>query len=222
MFIGHAAAGFAAKRWAPRASLAWLLAAPWLLDLLWPVFLLLGTEKVTPQASASPFLSMAFTSYPWSHSLVMALFWSVVAGAAYGRVTRDRAGALVIGALVASHWLLDLIVHVPDLPLWPGRSPLLGLALWRLPALTMFVEGVLFVGGLALYVSATRPRDRTGNLALAALVAALLGLYWASLSGGPPPSTQAVAWTMLAFGAAIVPWAAWIERHRRSATHEDD
>ena len=215
MFLGHAAAGFAARRLAPRASLAWLLAAPWLLDLLWPVFLLLGLEKVAPQVSASPFLNLSFTSYPWSHSLVMALAWGVVAGAVYARFARDRAGAFVIGALVVSHWALDLVVHVPDLPLWPGPSPLFGLGLWRWPAVTMFVEGVLFVGGLALYVGATRPRDRTGNLALAALVAALLGLYWASLSGGPPPSTPAIAWTMLAFGAAVVPWAAWIERHRK-------
>ena len=221
MFIGHAAVGFAAKRWAPRASLAWLLAAPWLLDLLWPLFLLLGIEKVAPQASVSPFLNLRFVSYPWSHSLVLALVWSALAAALYARTTRDRQGAIVIGALVASHWLLDLVVHVPDLPPWPGSSARYGLGLWRWPAVTMFVEGVLFVGGLAVYVSTTRPKDRTGNLALAALVAAVLGIYWASLSGSPPPGTAAIAWTMLLFGALVVPWAAWIDRHRRVATAED-
>ena len=222
MFLGHAAAGFAAKRWAPRTSLAWLLVAPWLLDLLWPVFLLLGLEKVAPQESVSPFLTMRFVSYPWSHSLLMAIVWAFVAGALYARMTRDRQGARVIAALVVSHWAMDWIVHVPDLPLWPGNSPHYGLALWRWPAVTMFVEGALFVAGLGLYVSATRPRDRTGNLALAGLMAALLGLYWASLSGGPPPSTPVIAGTMLIFGAVIVPWAAWIERHRRLVTPEDD
>lgn len=217
MFIGHAAAGFAAKRWAPRASLAWLLVAPWLLDLLWPVFLLLGIERVAPQPAVSPFLTLSFTSYPWSHSLLMALVWSLLFAAAYAGATKDRAGALVIGALVASHWALDAIVHVPDLPLWPGRSPLIGFGMWRWPATTMFVEGFLFIAGLGVYVATTRPVDRTGNISLAALVAALLGLYWMSLSGSPPPSTAAIAWTTLAFGALVVPWAAWIERHRAPA-----
>ena len=217
MFIGHAAVGFAARRWAPRASLAWLLAAPWLLDLLWPVFLLLGIEKVAPQPAVSPFLTLSFVSYPWSHSLVMALAWSVLLALVYARTTRDRRGAIVIGALVASHWALDAVVHVPDLPLWPGPSPLVGLGLWRWPAITMFVEGILFIGGLAIYGATTRPRDRTGNIALAALVAVLLGLYWLSLSGSPPPSTAAIAWTTLVFGALVVPWGAWIERHREAA-----
>ena len=73
MFIGHAATGFAAKKLAPRASLAWLLVAPWLLDFLWPAFLVLGIERVRPRAAASPFLNLEFVSYPWSHSLLMAL-----------------------------------------------------------------------------------------------------------------------------------------------------
>lgn len=222
MFIGHAAVGFAAKKWAPRASLAWLLAAPWLLDLLWPVFLLARLESVRARPdAASPFLTLDFVSYPWSHSLVMALVWSLLFGLAYAGATRDRAGAWVVGALVASHWLLDVIVHVPDLPLWPGPSPLLGFGLWRLPAYAMFVEGVLFVAGLAVYVSVTRPKDALGNILLAALVAVLLAGYWLSLGGGPAPSTAAVAWTMIGFGLVVVPWAAWIERHRRLAGADD-
>jgi hypothetical protein len=214
MFIGHAAAGFAAKKLAPRASLPWLLVAPWLLDFLWPVFLVLGVERVRPRTAASPFLNLDFVSYPWSHSLVMALVWAALFAFAYVHVTRDRRGALVIGALVVSHWAIDLLVHVPDLPLWPGPSARYGLGLWRFPAYTMFVEGVMFVGGLAVYVACTRPRDRTGNLALGGLVAFLLGIYWLSLSGGPPPSHLAIAGTMLVFGGVLVPWAAWVDRHR--------
>jgi hypothetical protein len=222
MFIGHAAVGFAAKRWAPRASLAWLLAAPWLLDFLWPVSLLLGAERVRPRPDAvSPFLNLEFVAYPWSHSLLMALAWAALFGVLYARATRDRRGAWILAALVVSHWLLDFLVHVPDLPLVPGPSPRVGLGLWRFPAYTMFVEGVMFVGGLAVYVGCTRPRDAWGNVGLAGLVATLLGIYWLSLSGGAPPGAAAIAWTMLAFGAVVVPWAAWIERHRRPAGDED-
>jgi hypothetical protein len=216
LFIGHAAVGFAARKWAPRAPLAWLLTAPWLLDLLWPVFLLLGVERVRPQASVSPFLNLEFVSYPWSHSLLMALVWSLVFGGIYRAVTRDARGAFVIGLLVASHWVLDAVVHVPDLPLAPGLPARVGLGLWRFPALTMGIEGPMFVGGLALYVSCTRPRGRLGDLALAGLVAALLGLYFMSLSGSPPPSTTAIALTTLVFGALIVPWAMWIDRNREA------
>jgi len=217
MFIGHAAAGFAAKKLAPRASLAWLLVAPWLLDFLWPLFLAAGIARVRPRAAASPFLNLDFVFYPWSHSLLMALVWAALFGFAYARATRDRRGAMVVSALVVSHWAMDLLVHVPDLPLWPGPSPLFGLGLWRLPAYAMFVEGLLFVGGLAVYVGCTRPLDRTGNLALGGLVAFLLGIYWLSLSGGAPPSNLAIAGTMLVFGGILVPWAAWVDRHRGEA-----
>jgi len=221
MFIGHAAVGFAARRWTPRANLAWLLTAPWLLDLLWPVFLLLGIERVRPQASVSPFLTMEFVSYPWSHSLLMAIVWGIVFGGIYRAVTRDGRGAFVIGGLVVSHWVLDAVVHVPDLPLAPGLPARVGLGLWRHPALTMGVEGLMFIGGLAVYVACTRPRDRMGDLALAGLVAALLGLYFLSLSGGPPPSTTAVAVSTLVFGALIVPWALWIDRHREARPRDE-
>jgi hypothetical protein len=214
MFIGHAAAGFAAKRWAPRVPLPWLLVAPWLLDFLWPVFLVCGIERVRPQPSVSPFLNLEFVAYPWSHSLLMALAWAAVFGGLYWWRTKDDRGARVLGLLVVSHWVFDWIVHVPDLPLTPGPSVRVGLGLWRFPVLTMGLEGLLFIGGLALYVATTRARDRLGDLLLAAFTAALLGLYWMSLSGSPPPSTTAIAATMLVFGVIVVFWASQIERHR--------
>lgn len=222
MFIGHAAAGFAARKIAPRANLAWLLTAPWLLDLLWPVFLLLGIERVRPQAAVSPFLNLEFVSYPWSHSLLMAIVWGIALGAIYRAVTRDDRGAWAMGGLVVSHWVLDAVVHVPDLPLAPGLPARVGFGLWRHPVFTMGLEGLMFIGGLAVYVACTRPRDRVGDLALAGLVAALLGLCFMSLSGGPPPSTTAVAVTTLIFGALIVPWAMWIDRHREPRPRDED
>ncbi len=214
MFIGHAAAGFAAKRLAPSASLAWLLAAPWLLDFLWPVFLLLRVESVRARETAAPFLRFEFLSYPWSHSLLMAIVWSLLLGGIYRLATRDGRGAWVVGLLVLSHWVLDLAVHVPDLPLAPGLPERVGLGLWRMPAITMGIEGLMFIAGLAVYVACTRTRDRWGDLLLAGLVAVLLAIYWFSLSGSPPPSTNAVALSMLVLGAVVVPWAWWIDRHR--------
>jgi hypothetical protein len=222
MFIGHAAAGFAAKTLAPRVPLAWLLVAPWLLDFLWPLFLLAGIERVRPRPSTSPFLNLEFVAYPWSHSLLMALAWAVLFGGLYWWRKRDDRGARVIGLLVLSHWAFDWIVHVPDLPLTPGPSVRVGLGLWRTPALSMGLEGMMFIAGLALYVAATRARDRLGDLLLAAFVAALLGLYWVSLADSPPPSVTAIAVTMLVFGVVVVLWSQWIERHREPRPPELD
>ena len=140
MFLGHAAVGFAAKRLAPRAPLPILLLAPWLLDLLWPIFLLAGVESVRIDPGNTAFTPLDFVSYPWSHSLVMAIGWALLAAFAYAAWRRDRAGAVWIGALVASHWVLDAVVHRPDLPLWPGGGPRVGLGLWNHVAVTLVIE----------------------------------------------------------------------------------
>jgi hypothetical protein len=213
VFLGHFAVGFASKRAAPRASLGALLAAPLLLDLLWPVFLLLGWERVRIDPDNTVVTPLAFVSYPISHSLLAALGWAAAFGLGYGRVTGDRRGAIVIGLAVASHWPLDALVHRPDLPLYPGGSTFVGLGLWNSIPGTLAVELTLFAAGLAVYLGMTRSRDRTGRWALAALVILLLGLYAGSVAGPPPPSPRAVALVDLS-GWLVPLWGAWIDRHR--------
>src|ERR1700688_4235556 len=114
MFIGHYALSLAAKRVAPRTSLGTLVAASTLADLLWPLFLLLGWERVTITPAADPFLNLTFDSYPISHSLVALVGWGVAFPGLYGLRTRYRSGAVVICLLVVSHWVLDYVVHRPD------------------------------------------------------------------------------------------------------------
>jgi membrane-bound metal-dependent hydrolase YbcI (DUF457 family) len=212
MFIGHNALGFAAKKVAPRASLGLLMAAPMLLDLLWPIFLIAGIEQVElAPPHTSPFLGLTFTHYPWSHSLLMSLVW----GAAYGLLYRwrsgDGRGALVAGALVVSHWVLDFFTHLPDLPLWPG-GPRVGLGLWNYPAATVVIEVVLYAAGVAVYLRATEARDRVGTWSLAAFVVVLGAMYLASF--GPPPPIKAIGWGALT-GWLLPVWAWWFDRHRR-------
>jgi hypothetical protein len=211
MFIGHNAVGFASKSVARRPSLGLLMAAPMLLDLLWPIFLLLGIERVQPVAHApNPLLALAFTHYPWSHSLLMSLLWGAALGGLYGWRTGDRRGAAVLAFGVVSHWVLDLVTHVPDLPLWPG-GPQVGLGLWRWPAVAVALEALMYVAGIALYLRVTRPRDRIGRFSLAAFVLLLPTLY--AVSFGPPPSPRAIAWGGLS-GWLIPLWAGWFDRHR--------
>src|SRR6185312_12774055 len=116
MFIGHYALGLAAKRIAPRTSLGTLIAAPTFADLIWPVFLLAGWEHVAPAGGSNPFLTLRFDSYPISHSLVTLAGWGLLIGLLYRTRTGYARGAAVVGLLVFSHWVLDLVVHIPDLP----------------------------------------------------------------------------------------------------------
>src|SRR5687767_10461625 len=121
MFVGHFAVGLAAKRAAPGASLGVLVASATLLDLLWPVFVLAGWERFTILAAApSPFLAFRFDHYPWSHSLLAAMLWATFAAALFQWRRSYGAGALAVWLLVVSHWVLDAIVHRPDLPVTPN------------------------------------------------------------------------------------------------------
>lgn len=213
MFIGHAAAGLAAQRWAPKTPFALLLAAPFLADLLWPVFLLLGWEHVRIDPGNTAVTPLDFVSYPWSHSLLLALGWSALFGGLYALSTRDRRGAAVLGLLVASHWVLDWASHRPDLPLLPIGGPKVGLGLWYSMPATVVVEGGLFASGLGLYLWATRAKSWAGHLSLWSLVALLVSAYWANLTSPPPPTERAVALATLAL-FLFVPWGWWIGRTR--------
>jgi hypothetical protein len=213
MFIGHAAVGFASKAVAPRASLGVLIAAPFLLDLLWPVFLLTGLESARIDPGNTAFTPLAFDSYPWSHSLLMSALWGALFGMIVFAFLRSALAGAVVALGVVSHWICDAIVHRPDLPLAPGGVIFVGMGLWNSRSATLAVELSLFALGVWLYVRTTSPKDAIGRWSLAALVAFLLAAYAGAAFGPPPPSITAVAWVGLA-GVILVPWAAWIDRHR--------
>ena len=213
MFVGHAAVALAAKTKAPTVSLGWFIAATYALDLLWPVFLLAGVERVEIVPGATAFTPFRFEDYPWSHSLLMSLVWGGVAYGAAMVAGAPRAAALLLGAVVVSHWFLDLLMHEPDLPLWPGASPELGFGLWNSVAGTFLVEGALFAVGLGIYLKASRARDRIGSVGLGALLIVLTAIWASGPWAPPPPSVQAVAIAGLSIGLFVI-WAAWLDRHR--------
>jgi len=217
MFIGHFGIAFAAKRAAPRTSLGTTFVAAQLADLLWPVFLLFGWEQVRITPSSNPFLTLEFTNYPWSHSLLMELAWGVAFGALYFVTTRYGRGAVVVALLVPSHWVLDLIVHRPDLPLYPGGAVRLGFGLWNSPIATVVVEGIVFIVGVTMYARGTQPSDRIGRWSFWGLVAFLILLYVVSSVSPPPTSVRALAWGAL-IGWPLTLWPWWVDRHRQSLT----
>jgi hypothetical protein len=217
MFIGHFGIAFAAKRAAPRTSLGTTFVAAQLADLLWPVFLLFGWEQVRITPSSNPFLTLEFTNYPWSHSLLMELAWGVAFGALYFVTTRYGRGAVVVALLVPSHWVLDLIVHKPDLPLYPGGAARFGFGLWNSPIATVVVEGIVFIVGVTMYARGTQPSDRIGRWSFWGLVAFLILLYVVSSVSPPPTSVRALAWGAL-IGWPLTLWPWWVDRHRQSLT----
>ena len=213
MFIGHYALGFAAKRLAPRTSLGTLFAAPTLADLLWPVFLLLGWEQARVVPGPNPFLNLWLDSIPVSHSLVALIAWGLLFGYLYRKRTGYARGALVVGLLVVSHWVLDVVTHRPDMPLYPG-SVTVGLGLWNSVAGTLLVEGAMFVAGVAIYAGVTRARDGIGRYGFWTLVVVLAGSYVSSLFAPPPQNMTALATFAIIFGWLFVLFGWWVDRHR--------
>lgn len=211
MFIGHFGVGFAAKRVAPKVSLGTaFLAAQWV-DLLWPTFLLLGWEKVRIAPGATAVTPLVFESYPISHSLLAVVLWGLVLGAAYFLVRRDAKSAAIVGLLVVSHWVLDAVVHVPDLPLTPEGSARIGLGLWQSAAATLAIEVPIFAIGVWLYAKAMwTALDRVGRGAFIGLVAFLAVIHAGNVFGAPPPNVTALAWVGQAQWL-LVAWGYWVD-----------
>ncbi len=212
MFIGHYAVGLASKKFAPDASLGALVAAPILLDLIWPVFLLLGWEQAAIVPNGNPFLRLQFYSYPISHGLVAVIGWATLYASIYFGMTRYLQGTAVIWIGVVSHWVLDYVVHTPDLPLTAGGR-LFGLGVWNHRWLTMAIELTLFAVAIWTYQRETRARDQIGLFAFLAFVAALLLAYAAAVFGPAPGSIKKLAGFALLMWITI-PWAWWFDSHR--------
>jgi hypothetical protein len=158
---------------------------------------------------------LVFEHYPISHSLGAVIGWGGLFGAMYAAIRRDLRGAVVVAALVMSHWLLDAIVHIPDLPLTPDETTLIGLGLWQSRAATLAVEVPIFAIGVWLYLKATPSLDRVGRWALAGLVAFLCAIYAGNLFGPPPPDVKSIAWAGQAQWL-LVAWGYWVDSRARA------
>jgi membrane-bound metal-dependent hydrolase YbcI (DUF457 family) len=214
VFIGHFAVAFAAKKAAPAVSLGTLFVACELVDLIWPVMLLLGLETVRIAPGTTAFTPLDFVSYPWTHSLAMCAAWALGLGLMYFFFRNDARGAVVVGVVVLSHWFLDALSHRPDLLLVPGGETRVGAGLWNSIPATLAVEGAMFALGLAVYLRSTRARDRAGAIGLWLLLVVLLASYFGAAFGPLPPSVEAIAGAGIAGGVLTAAWGYWLERHR--------
>lgn len=218
MFLGHFGLALGAKRWGSQISLGVLIFATQWADLLWPLLVLSGMEHVAIEPGITAVTPLNFIQYPWSHSLLLGLIWGGLFGGIYYVWKRQPREAMLVGALVPSHWLLDVIVHRPDLPIWPG-GPLMGFGLWNsLPGALMVEFGGFFLGSW-LYLATTDSENRIGTWGAYGLILLLVIVYLGTTFGPTPSDATTVAvgalplWLVVAMG-----W--WIDRHRNPSRRD--
>ena len=217
MFIGHFGVGFAGKKPGKEVSLGTLFMAAQWLDLVWPIFLLLNIEVVKIHPGDTKMTPLNFEFYPFSHSLLYAFIWSVIFGSVYFLIKGNTKNSIILGLLVMSHWVLDLFVHRPDLPLYPGGA-MEGFGLWNYPAVAIPLEVLIFIGGVYLYLSSTKSKNKTGTIALWGLIIFLVIIYIMNLSGSAPPDEKTIAYVSMAQWIIIF-WAYWADKNREQITN---
>ncbi|HUJ43953.1 MAG TPA: hypothetical protein VLW52_10130 [Opitutaceae bacterium] len=215
MFIGHLGIGLALKKAEPRLNLGWLFAAAMLPDVVLWILVLAGVEqsRVPPDYAQRRYLGFEF---PYSHSLLGTVIASALAGGIGWWLIRRWRAAGVLAAAVLSHWLLDVLVHPPEIRLMPSGSAWLGLGLWNHLHVALAVEAMLLAAGWRLYLratSATSPFGRYGLTIFLVLLAAfaLGGQLWAP----PPASVWHLAVGSLVTLMIVFLAAGWLDRWRR-------
>jgi hypothetical protein len=217
MFVGHYGVACAAKPAAKHVPLwVFFLAVQWL-DVVWSVLVLLDIEKlrIVPGFTQANALDLYYM--PYTHSLAGSAALSLLLGAAVAVAYGHRRGATfgIVSAAAFSHWLLDLIVHVPDLPLYDDTAKV-GLGLWRHVALSFPLELIVLIAGAWIYARAVPAATVQARLALWAFIVLMAALQ-VYVNFGPPPSSEPmmaiVALTLYVLLAAI---AKWVERVRRT------
>ena len=227
MFVGHLGAGLAVKAAEPRWNLGVLFAAALFADLLLWALVLVGVESVgAPLASGrARFFTFAF---PYSHGALASAGWTLAAAALGWIVTRagtpGRARlACALAIAVASHFLLDLVVHVPDLPVAGGESAKLGLGLWRAMPAALAVELAFAVAALAACMRrAPLPRWRGTLLVTVVAITGILTALGPYLPGELPPATTLAASSLVTLAVVVILGfvvegrARWAAPHRGS------
>ncbi len=220
MFIGHYGAGLAAKKIAGkpgnginRPSLGTFFLASQFLDLLWPLLIIMGVEKAEIINTGNPFLNLHFSYYPFSHSLIGSIIFSILFGGVYFLIRKNLRNAVLLGSVVFSHWVLDFISHVPDLQILIGNNFRVGLGLWNSVVFTIIIEGGIFILGSYLYLKTTKSLNNKGKIIIWSLLAFLSAIYILNLASPPPPSIEAVAYTGFSQWLIIL-WAYWVDKNR--------
>ena len=216
MYVGHYAASLALKRIEKRASLGVRFLAVQVVDIVFFPLVLLGIERLNIVENFTQSTHFELEYMPYTHSLVAFLIWSGLAYALFRWVVgKSHSVAVVVALAVMSHWLLDIIVHTPDLPIWSDASPKLGLGLWNNAIATYALEAALLLAGLWLYLRSTSASTRTGKYGMGIFVVALLLVNIANIFG--PLQGDSIVILSVTAGASYLLFAAaafWLDTKR--------
>jgi hypothetical protein len=223
MFIGHYGVSFAAKAIKPVLPLWLLFLAVQLVDVFWAIFILLGIEKVriVPGITATNPLDLYYM--PYTHSLLTSLLWggaAVLVSRLFPRINPWGTAAMV-GAAVFSHWLLDLLVHRPDLPLYDNTMKV-GMGLWNLPVIAFALEILLLAGGTFFYLRKTKPLGAGGRYGFVLFGLLMIAVQAMVFFGAPPTSDTEIAVSALFSYILFAAIAFWLERKRMVNTMDNN
>jgi membrane-bound metal-dependent hydrolase YbcI (DUF457 family) len=218
MFVGHYGPSFAIKSLRPAIPLWALFIAVQLVDVAWALLVLFGVEKVriVPGITASNPLDLYYM--PYTHSLVAAVIWSVAVAILVMLMPRvaTRSAAIWIGAAVFSHWVLDVLVHRPDLPIYDDTMKI-GLGLWNFPTIALALEVALLFGGMVMYLRVTKPNNAVGRFGLPVFGVVMVAIQSYVFFGPAPTSPAAAATTALVSYVVFAAVAEWLARQRSHA-----
>lgn len=216
MFAGHVGAAMAIGRAERRVNLGVLVFAAMLLDFVLWLLVLLGWESVDIPANFNATHQLEFV-FPYSHSLLASIGWSVLAGAAtflwYPALNHAKLrAAAFVSAAVFSHWLLDALVHRPELPIAGDSTAKVGLWLWQNMPVALALEAFVALAGLYLFVSGAS-LSRAKRLVLSVLSLLIVGFTVLGMTvAPPPPSAVAMATSSLVTIIVVSALAAWLGR----------
>jgi uncharacterized membrane protein HdeD (DUF308 family) len=212
MFIGHYGVSLASKPLRPSVPLwVWFTAVQWM-DVVWSILVLFGIEKLRIVPGFTEANAFDLYYMPYSHSLPGSIVLSLLFGAIVALfVSENRATTfLLVAAASFSHWILDLIVHLPDLPLYDDTAKV-GFGLWKVVALSFSLELSLLGVGAWLYARWATFKGASSRYLYWGFVAILAGLQVIANFGPSPSSGEMTAIVTLAFYIALSLLAAWIE-----------
>jgi len=216
MFIGHYGVAMSAGKAGSSFKLGTAILAAQLLDLLWPLFTIAGIESFSIVPGDTKLTPLRFDHYPYTHSLAGSLVIAFLFGLLYYCIRKKLRLAIVYAVLVFSHWVLDFITHKPDLAVSFTSTHKLGLGLWNHPVAAIFVEGIIFIAGVYIYFSATKPLNTKGKV-LPWILTGLLGIFYVmNLAGPAPPSVNAVSYSALLLWAFVL-LGYWTDKNRRAS-----
>ena len=216
MFVGHYAASLALKKFEKRASLGVLFLAVQFVDIIFFPFVLLGIEHMNIVENFTESTHFELVYMPYTHSLLAFVLWSVAAYAVFRWViVKNHAVALVVALAVFSHWLFDLIVHTPDLPLWGDTTVKLGFGLWNNAIATYALEAGLLLLALWLYLRSTKATTAVGRYGMVVFVGFLLIVNVSNIFAPPMVDTKlGLAIFALASYLLFAVAAFWLDRKR--------